>query len=155
MRILVLGLGNSIMGDDGVGLRVAQEVRRRVGDDPDVEVQECSSAGVDLLDVVMGYEALIVVDAIRNGLPSGTVTHVSLDDLPNQPPTIDLHGMGLQGVLDLGARLGLEMPHKVSIVAISVQGDFYTSELLSSNVERSIAESVQRVMEELNCMNLP
>ena len=151
MRTLVLGLGNPIMGDDGIGLRVVQEVRRRIGDGPGVEVVECFSAGVDLLDVVMGYDALIVVDSIRNSYPSGTVFCASLDDLPSQPATIDLHGMGILGILELGAHLGMEMPRKVSIVGISVDGDPYATDSLSPKVEQAIPESVERVLEELKC----
>lgn len=153
MNVLVLGLGNSIMGDDAVGLRVAQEVKRRIGERAGVDVRESSDAGVGLLDRIVGYEGLIVVDAVRSGDPRGTILEPSLQQLPSQPASIDFHGMGLLGVLKLGERMGLDMPRTIGIVGIAVEGEFEVSEGLSPEVERAVPLAADRVMEKLACMS--
>ena len=64
MKTLVLGLGNPILSDDGVGLRVARELENRL-DQQEVTVVETSMAGLDLLDLLAGYDRAIIVDAIQ------------------------------------------------------------------------------------------
>ncbi len=152
MRTLVLGLGNPIMGDDGVGLRVAQELQGRLSNAPFVDVEECFAAGVALLDKIVGYDALIVVDALRSEHPPGTILEFKPEDLPSQPETADFHGMGLLAVLKLGERLSLKMPHRVSLVCIAVQGDFEASESLSLEVEQAVPQAVERVLAEVRCL---
>ncbi|MDP3063612.1 MAG: hydrogenase maturation protease [Chloroflexota bacterium] len=155
MKTLVLGLGNPIMGDDAVGLRVVQEVRRRLGGSSSIQVEECYAAGVGLLDRIVGYDTLVVVDAVRSGQPRGTLLTPRPEQLPSQPVGIDFHGMGLLGVLRLGERVGLPMPRRVSIVGVAVEGDFEVREGLSPEVERAVSEAAERVLEELRCMNSP
>ncbi len=154
-KTLVLGLGNPIVGDDAVGLHVAREVRRLLGDRPDIEVQECCCAGVALLDTVTGYDTLVVVDAVRSGHPRGSVLRLDPQDLPKQPTVTDMHGIGLIGALELGRRVGLDMPSKVRIVAIAVDGDYEASESLSDEVGKAVPEAAEQVLEELRCTLSP
>jgi len=149
VKTLVLGLGNPIMGDDGVGLRVVQEVRRRLRDSASVDVEECYAAGPTLLDIIVGYEALVFVDSIQCDEPKGTVLQPKREQLPDQPASIDAHGMGLLGVLNLGERLGFHVPRKLSIVAIAVEPNMEASESLSPEAERAVPEAVERVLEEV------
>ena len=129
MRTLVLGPGNPIVGDDAVG--------------------------VGLLDRIVGYDALVVVDAVRSGQPRGTLLTPRPEQLPSQPDGIDFHGMGLLGVLRLGERLGLPMPRRVAIVGVAVEGEFEVREGLSPEVERAVPQAAERVLEELRCMSSP
>jgi len=154
VRTLVLGLGNPIMGDDAVGLRVAQEVRRRLGEASHVRVEECCSAGISLLDRLVECDALVVVDALRCALQPGTVLSPTLEELPRQPVTADFHAMGLPGMLELGRHLGLSMPQRVAIIGVAVAGDFTASDTLSPEVERAVASAADRVLEELSCASL-
>ena len=150
MKTLVLGLGNSIMGDDGVGLRVAQEVRRCLRDRADVEVRECYAAGPTLLDFIVGYDGLVFVDSLVCDAPKGTILQPKREQLPDQPATIDAHGMGLVGVLNLGEGMGLHVPRKLSIVAIAVDPNPEFGESLSPEVEAAVPEAVERVVDEVN-----
>ena len=149
MKTLVLGLGNSIMGDDGVGLRIVQEVRRHLRDCTTVDVDECYAAGPTLLDFIVGYDALVFVDSLVCDAPRGTVLQPKREQLPDQPATIDAHGMGLLGVLNLGENMGLHVPRKLSIVAVAVEPNMEASEELSAEVEAAIPEAVERVLEEV------
>ncbi|NQU96199.1 MAG: hydrogenase maturation protease [Chloroflexi bacterium] len=155
MKTLVLGLGNSIMGDDGVGLRIVQEVRRRLRDCTTVDVEECYAAGPTLLDFIVGYDALVFVDSLVCDAPRGTVLQPKREQLPDQPATIDAHGMGLLGVLNLGESMGLHVPRKLSIVAVAVEPNMEASEELSAEVEAAIPEAVERVLEEVRLFASP
>jgi len=155
VKTLVLGLGNPIMGDDGVGLRVVQEVRRRLRDCTSVDVQECYAAGPTLLDIIVGYEALVFVDSIQCDEPRGTVLQPKREQLPDQPASMDAHGMGLLGVLNLGERMRLPVPRKLSIVAVAVEPNMEASESLSPEVERAVPEAVRRVLEEVRDISSP
>ncbi len=137
------------MGDDGVGLRIVQEVRRRLRDCTTVDVEECYAAGPTLLDFIVGYDALVFVDSLVCDAPRGTVLQPKREQLPDQPATIDAHGMGLLGVLNLGESMGLHVPRKLSIVAVAVEPNMEASEELSAEVEAAIPEAVERVLEEV------
>ncbi len=150
VKTLVLGLGNPIMGDDGVGLRIVQEVRRRLRDRESVDVEECYAAGPTLLDFIVGYDALVFVDSIECGQPRGTVLQPKREELPDQPATIDAHGMGLIGVMNLGESMGLHVPRTLSIVAVAVDPNPEFGETLSPEVERAVPEAVERVIDEVD-----
>ena len=82
MRTLVLGLGNSILGDDGVGIQVAARAREAlVGSG--VEVDEEHRGGLRLMERLVGYDRAVIVDAIVTGRnPPGTVVRLTTDDMP-------------------------------------------------------------------------
>ena len=71
-RTLLLGMGNPVLRDDAVGVRLAAQIGARLGSRPELDViEECSVGGLNLLDVVEGYDRLIVLDSIKAGGPPG------------------------------------------------------------------------------------
>ena len=72
-RTLIIGLGNSLLRDDAVGLRVASQVRAALGGREDVEVVEEACGGLRLMERMVGFDRAILIDAIRSGRPPGTV----------------------------------------------------------------------------------
>lgn len=74
MKTLILGLGNTILSDDGVGIRIIEELQSRISD-PDITVSETNVSGLSLLDIIIGYDKVIIVDAIQTvGGKPGTFT---------------------------------------------------------------------------------
>ena len=151
-KTLVLGLSNPIMGDDGVGLRVVQEVRRRLRDSTSVDVEECYAAGPTLLDFIVGYDNLVFVDSLESDETPGTIMQPKREELPDQPANTDAHRMGLLGVLNLGESMKLHVPRKLSIVAVAIAPDPGFSETLSSPVEAAVPSAVEKVLEEIDHM---
>ena len=77
---MVIGLGNPILGDDGVGWRIAEAVTSRLGPRDDVEVDCLAVGGLSLMERMLGYERVILIDSIESGENAeGAVTAVSLD----------------------------------------------------------------------------
>ena len=120
MTTLVLGLGNPLRGDDGVGPLVAGAFARSLPPGADVEVDEVPEGGLRLMERLLGYDAAILVDAVRSGAhPVGTVLRLEVDDLPTQHAGSS-HDLSLTGALGLARSLGLEVPVRPPIVAVEV-----------------------------------
>lgn len=149
MKTLVLGIGNPILRDDGVGLRVAQRVRAKVKG-IDAIIEETSAAGADLLDLLLGYEKVIIIDAIQtgNGKP-GEIYRFTPDDLSFFPGVTCSHTMGLPLLLRAGRRLGLAVPSQVTIIAIEAADVTSFGEECSPEVEQAIPRAVDLVLGEL------
>lgn len=116
--IRILGVG-SPAGDDRVGLEVARRLAARPPDG--AEVCAVDRRGSDLLALLDGADAVIVVDAARSGAPAGTVHELPLADLPRDPRApLSSHGVGVQAALALAAALGRPLPPGV---VLAVEGD--------------------------------
>ena len=145
-RVLVLGLGNPILCDDAVGLRVAAEVQRQLTDSADVEVIESSEMGLALLDLVTGFDSLVVVDAVQTGLSApGFVHQWDESDLKALPP-VSPHFLGLGEALALGRLLGLAVPVKIHLLAIEVADPFTLGTSLTPAVDRCLPAIVEHVL---------
>ena len=149
MRTLVLGLGNPIHCDDGVGNRIAEILASKITN-PAVTVVETSSSGLDLLDFVEGYERVIIIDAIqtRNG-KAGQVYRLGLHDLSIPRHCLGAHSVDLATALELGSRLGLALPQEVIIFAIEVADVTTFSEEFTPAVEKAIPEVIGLALSEL------
>ncbi|TEU03012.1 MAG: hydrogenase maturation protease [Dehalococcoidia bacterium] len=155
MKTLVLGWGNPILSDDGVGIRVAQQVREKV-DDPQVTVAETSAAGLDLLDSVVGYDKAIIIDAIqtRDG-HAGQIYRMGLQDFSSAKRFSSAHQMHLVTALELGKMLNLAMPREIIILAVEAEDITSFSEKCTPDVDRAIPAVVKMVLEELNAERPP
>ena len=119
-RILVLGLGNDILSDDGVGLQAARRVGELIGDR--AEVEEASVATIDLLPLMSGYDRVVIIDAfIAPDLRPGTRVRATPDDLPRGFGYRSFHTLTFREVLDMGEWLELPMPREVVIHGLAVE----------------------------------
>ena len=106
-HILVLGVGNILLRDEGVGVRVIEHLLADYTFSPNVELLDGGTLGVRLLDPIANAGVLIVVDALRNGQPPGTVYRMSAEDLPRCISFKNsLHQTGLLETLAYAEMLG-------------------------------------------------
>lgn len=154
-RILVVGLGNPILGDDGIGWHVAEAVRSQT---PQVEVDCLALGGLSLMERLIDYEYVIIVDAIqtRNGR-IGDVYTFPLEALPNLSAghTTAAHDTSLQTALTLGRAMGAVLPDDVMVVAIEAERVYDFSEELTPAVAQAIPVATQAVLDLLNQMVRP
>ena len=150
MKTLVLGLGNPILSDDGVGIRVAQEVGKEL-EDPQITIAETSEAGLSLLDSIVGYDKVIIIDAIqtREG-NAGQVYRMGIEDFSFSKRFSSPHQINLVTALELGKMLDLTMPQKITIFAVEAKDITNFSEKCTPDVDRAIPVVVKMVLEELN-----
>jgi hydrogenase maturation protease len=143
--VLVLGLGNDILTDDAVGLRVAAAVRTRLADDPRIEVRATTEMGLALLDEIAGRNSLILVDAIQTGAaPAGRIHETDPGAFTGPLSTVP-HFLGLRETLALGALLDLPMPREVRIIAIEVTDPFTLGTEPTPAVAAAVAPAADRV----------
>lgn len=128
MKTLVVGLGNPILTDDGVGVKVAYAVEEALSPNiPDnITITEASVGGLRLMELIVGYDRVILIDAIMtsNGHDYGHIHKLSLEDLRQITPTehsTSTHDTSLVTALDAGERLGLHMPKEFNIIAVEVE----------------------------------
>ncbi|HIC88160.1 MAG TPA: hydrogenase maturation protease [Anaerolineae bacterium] len=120
-RTLVLGLGNPILCDDGIGVRVAWAVAEQL-DNPNVTVAEASVGGLRLLELLIGYDRAILVDAIQteNGCP-GEIYHLTPADLEQSGPSLHIsstHDVDFLTALRVGREMGWSIPEEIIIYAV-------------------------------------
>jgi len=146
MKTLILGLGNPILTDDAVGIRIAQELKQEI---PDLEVIGVSEAGIALLEHVVGYDKLVIVDSIKTekGKP-GELYKLGLEDLKPATDFSSSHGIGIATAFKLGERLGYPMPEQVSIYAVEIRDNTTFGEKCTQEVAQSIPFIVRQIIKE-------
>ncbi len=168
MKTLVVGLGNPILGDDGAGWKVAEEVERLLrppsqgeprergaAHEPGVMVDiDCVSlGGLSLMERLIGYQHAIVIDSIGTGQhPIGTAYHFRLDDLydPTCGHTTAAHDVSLMTAIQIGRSLGAALPDRIDVVAIESPYVYDFSEELTPPVATAVPQAVKMVMDLLN-----
>jgi len=150
-RILILGLGNPILGDDGVGIAIAREIKSHWPDDRSIDVLEASLAGRFLLDVICGYRIVVIADAIITSehAPAGSIHRLSPDDLGTVVNPYASHALDVRTTIELGKRLGYEMPETIRIYAVEIKENTTFREGLSQEVEAAVASVARNIMEDL------
>jgi hydrogenase maturation protease len=149
-RTLVLGLGNPILTDDAVGLLAVREAERLYGDTAGAVFREASIAGFDLLELLSGFDSAIIVDAIKTGkAPPGSIHDLDAGDLESSSRLVAAHEICLGTALALGARLGIEMPRDVVIVAVEIVDDLTLGERPTAAVEAAVPAVAARILREL------
>jgi hydrogenase maturation protease len=145
--VLILGLGNTILTDDGVGVYVARRCRDLLGDGELIVVREAELAGFALLDLLDGFERVVVVDAVA--LPGREPGEVVIRDLSRFRATERLatgHQIDLPTAVRLGEALGREMPGDVTVVGVQVADHRTLGEACTPAVDAVIDEVARRVV---------
>jgi hydrogenase maturation protease len=149
MRTLVIGLGNPILGDDAVGCRVAQLVEETLKSQriEGVDVEQFYRGGIALMERLIGYDQALIIDSIHGfGGEPGSIHSLKLQDLPTL--TADSpHDTSLKSAIELGNKLGAELPKTVDIIAVEIRSALEFSETLTAPVEACIPEMVRLVLE--------
>jgi hydrogenase maturation protease len=152
MRVLIAGVGNVLRGDDGFGVEVLRRLERDLAGADGVRFFESGIAGVGLVQQLLdGYDALVILDALDRGAPPGTVfvlvPEVGAVGAPGgERQAIDLHQADPEGVLHMAAALGV-LPRQVRIVGCQLAACDELGAGLSEPVRAAVPEAVRRVWE--------
>jgi hydrogenase maturation protease len=152
LKTRIVGLGNSILTDDGVGIYAAREVGRRLAETgiADVDIVESEVAGFALMELMAGWEKIILLDSIQfEGLEPGTVIRIEPEDLHTSLRIRSVHDIDLPTALELGRRMGLDMPARLTIFGIQAQDALTLGESLTEAAQRGLKEAVELVLQEI------
>ena len=151
MKTLIVGLGNPILGDDGVGWKVAEEVRNQLPPDAPVDVVCLSLGGLGLMEHLIGYQRAILIDSFLLGANDelGSILILKLSELPNYSAfhTASAHDTSLQNAIEVGRAMGAQLPEDVEVVGIATERIHDFSEELSPPVADAVPFAARIVLD--------
>ncbi|MFO0700726.1 MAG: hydrogenase maturation protease [Nitrospira sp.] len=144
--IRIIGLGNELRGDDGVGLLAARRLRQAIGDR--AEVIEAEMAGVELIGLMEGARVAILIDAVQSEQSPGIIHRLDVSAGPIAVRVVphSSHAIGISEALELARVMGV-LPQRVIVYGIEV-GNMETGQALSIPVAHAVEEVVERVIQE-------
>ena len=157
MKTIVIGLGNPILGDDGVGWKIAEEVKRQLtspptpllkGEGNQIDVECLSLGGISLMEHLIGYRCAILIDAFNLDEPLGSILVLKLSDLPNYSAfhVASAHDTSLQQAIELGKSMGAQLPEDMTVVGIATKRIYDFCEELSPPVLEAVSQAAQIVL---------
>jgi len=145
MRTLILGMGNPILSDDGVGLFIAGQLEGKI---PDVDVITTAMAGLNILDLVIGYDKIFVIDAVlTDGRSLGNLKKLTENE--GSLHLFSSHGLNFPELLRLGSELGYKMPDVVAIYGIDIGNEIAFGEALSPELRRKMTSVVDEILQDI------
>jgi hydrogenase maturation protease len=157
MKTLVIGLGNPILTDDGVGVRVAYQLEDKIdlSAHPDLTITEASAGGLRLMEAMLGYDRVILIDAFyldEEKTTPGKIHRLTLEDLRAISPTqhsTSAHDTSLVTALDAAEKLGYKIPDDLIIYAVEVENILEFSETPTPAVAEAIPRVTRMVLKDL------
>ncbi len=153
MNILVLGIGNLLMADDGVGVRALQLLADRYRFPEQVSLVEGGTLGLDLLPQVQDAQRLLLIDAIETDAAPGTLVRYDGNAIPRTPESrLSPHQLGLKDLLTLASALG-SAPEEIVIWGVQPETVTVSMEL-SATVEAQLEPLLAKLLDELACWGI-
>lgn len=149
-KTLVLGLGNVLMGDEGIGVHVLRALELKLAQHSlpgEIECLDGGTGGFILLGPLQSADHIVLIDAANDGNPLGTVTRTTPRFSRDYPPTLTAHDVGVKDLLDAFYMQGGS--RDVVLYAISIDPQQPISLELSCIGEKAAAEAVERILAEL------
>ena len=140
--ILLLGLGNDILGDDAVGIVAARLLKKEFRDE--IDIVEAAAGGLELMELLAGYKKVLILDAIiTNEHPPGTILELSKEEFKSSV-AIAPHYVSLPEAFQLAEELGITFPVTTHILAMEIRDPFELREGLSPAVENALPLFLER-----------
>lgn len=153
-RTLLLGMGNPILGDDGVGHELTRRVGERLSDAPGLTVEpECTVGGLNLLDLVAGFDRLIVIDSIKTeGGRPGDWYRFDGAALRETMNLSNVHDANFATAMELGRRLGMHVPRDdaIHVFAVEVRDNLTFGESLCPDLADALPQICDEMLAEID-----
>ncbi len=144
---LILGLGNTILTDDSVGIKILERIIRLLPVNSNIDTCGASVSGLALLDIISGYKKLILIDSIiTNKDKIGTLRELKLSEFDNSIHHDCAHQLNFPTVIDLAKKTGIPIPDDIKIFTIEVRDIRTLSEDCSPELESKIPVLAGEIM---------
>src|SRR3990167_4861892 len=146
--ILIIGIGNPYRGDDAVGLRIAQDIKKKSPDH--VNVIEQSGEGISLMDSWKDSDAVILIDAVYSGAKPGTIHRFDAhtQPIPSKFFHYSTHAFGVAEAIELARALKQLPPH---LIVYGIEGKCFEAGIkLSWEAEKAVEEVMMRVQQDIH-----
>ena len=149
---LVLGIGNDILTDDGIGPKIVNDLKT-LERSPELIFETTTLGGLEILEIIKDYKKVIIIDAIRtiDGNP-GEIFFFTPDDFKETLHLSNLHDINFLTALELGKKLGIPLPEEIHIIAIEIVEDQVFGTSFTPAIEEKyhiIMQSVKKQIGEL------
>ena len=150
MKTIILGIGNSILSDDGVGIHVVREVKKRIKN-TNITVDEAMTGGMNLLDLIIGYDKAIIIDAVKSkDNEHGFVRRIPISNF-NTMHSCNPHDVSLIEAIKMAKKLGEKrIPKQIIIIGIMMKElpcEF--GEILSDEIQATVPKAIELTLNEL------
>ena len=146
-RILVLGIGNYLMGDEGVGVHVAERLQQE-DIPPDVDIVDGGTGGFHLLEYFESYESIILIDATLDNNPVGTVRLIRPKFAHDFPKAMSTHDIGLKDMVSALQLMG--KMRDIHLFVVSIESLQQQGIELTSDAEQSIPTLIKQIRDLIN-----
>jgi hydrogenase maturation protease len=155
-RVLIAGIGNILLGDDGVGPYVLHQLENSVTFDAGVTLEDLGTPALDFIDHIAGLDALIVIDSVENGKLPGTITLYGKSDLMRcrSSMRMDTHSPAITESLTAAEIFFGASPTDILLVGVSAE-TYEAGCTLSTPVQGAVESAVAEVLKELRRLGIP
>lgn len=148
-----MGMGNPILSDDAVGVRLARDIGEKLAGTPGLSImEECSVGGLNIIEVVEGYDSLIILDSIQTtGGTPGDWHRFTAEALRDTMNLNNIHDVNFATALELGRRMGMKLPTEkdIHIFAVEVLDLMTFSEVMTPPLENAFPEFSGAILREI------
>ncbi len=160
MKTLILGLGNDLYGDDGIGLHIVKLIQENPAaleagaqTAGEITLHPCSLTGLAILDEIVGYDNLIIIDTIKREKPvPGRVRVMEEKDIRHIPGPSP-HYVSLPQMIEIGRRLGLKVPGRIKVIAVEAKNMYNLGEGLTPEMEKAVPGILSHLNSVLRTIN--
>ena len=158
MKTAIMGFGNPVRSDDGIGMYVIDELQKIIGDNDAVNIFDMGTAAFEVLFGLKGYNKILMVDAVVNSNePVGTLFKVPAEEIlraPQDDPMVFLHGMKWDQALSYSKKiLGDDYPEDIQVYLIAVENTKLET-IISEEVKQAGNKVIQHIIEDLNLIKI-
>ncbi|HIJ80321.1 MAG TPA: hydrogenase maturation protease [Desulfuromonadales bacterium] len=146
---VIIGMGNRLLSDDGVGIAVADGVGKYFDGRMDVTVSELHTGGIRLMEAMSGFRRAVVVDAMLSGAPPGTIRRFDQHTFVTTKNTISSHDTDFATAFELGRLVGVHLPEQVSFWGIEAREFDLFSEKFTDEVAAAVSTAVRSIAAEI------
>lgn len=146
-KIVVVGIGNVLLGDEGFGVKVVEELRK-LELPKNVEVYDGATLGLQILNFLDNADSAIVVDAVKAGGKPGELFVFEISDAGNKGPMLSTHDLDLVKAIEIG-RLAYNLPERIIVVGVEPEKVEESFEL-SEKVKNAVPKAISKVLELIN-----
>jgi hydrogenase maturation protease len=146
---VIIGMGNPLLSDDGVGIVVAHAVAERMRHSVNLAVTELHIGGIRLMEAMAGFDRAVVVDAMLSGADPGTVMRFDPKGLVTTKNTFSSHDTDFATACNLGRMAGVSLPEKVAFWGIEARDVDLFGEQLTEEVAAALPGAVNRIVAQI------
>jgi hydrogenase maturation protease len=149
-NILILGMGNDILTDDGIGIKLLKDLKE-IFPALNADFETLFVGSLEIIEFLAGYKSVIILDAIKtqDGI-AGDVYHLTPEDFRSSLHIDNIHDISFLNALKLGKDMGYDMPQKVDIIAVEIIEDLVFSDKLTPQLQQKYPQILKDAEEIVN-----